>query len=149
MTDDGTSDARRFGGRALVRPATTLKLADERGEFAQGGTAVEGARQVAARDGDLEAVFDGDDDAEQNQGREGNHVVERLVLVAAADGRGERRVGRGAQDEFAQFGDGLGGVYGCLRGLIWTSPGEPPPCAMTGAGETGSASGKKRSSLCR
>ena len=99
-------------------------------------------------DRDAEAVFDGDDDAEQNQRREGNYVVERLVLVTQAHGLGERRVGRGAQDEFAQFPDGFGGVYGFLRPLIWTRPGASPP-AGTGMGETGSASGKKRSSLCR
>ena len=102
-------------------------------------------RQLFARDADAVTILDGHHNAQQNQRRERNDRVQRLVRGTTADGQGRTLVGSGANDQLAQFVDCLGRSYGLTLPVIWTSAG--PFSILTGAGETGSASGKKRSSL--
>lgn len=116
------------------------------GELTQARPAVARARELLARDDDAETVFHRDHHAEQDHGRKGDDVIQQLVFVTVGDRRGQRRIGRGFNDQRAQLVDRVGGVYDLLPAVIWTSCG---PSLLTGMGETGSASGKNRSSLWR
>lgn len=135
------SDSR---GRGVCVQAASLLLLNHARELAKAGAASAGALKLCARDDDTETVFHGHDYSEQDDGRKGNDVIQQLVFVTASDGRGQLRVGRGLDYQFAQLVYGLGRFYGCLRLSIWTNCG---PSLLTGVGETGSASGKNRSSL--
>lgn len=91
-------------------------------ELAQARTAIAvDARELLARDDDAETVFHRDHHTEQDHRRKGNDVVQYFIFMAIADGRSQRRVGRGPDNQRAQLVDGLGGVYGLLPPVIWTS----------------------------
>ena len=104
------------------------------------------APKLLARDDYAETIFDGDDHSQQDDRRKWNDVVEQIIFIASLYGRSDSWIRRGSDDQLAQFIDNRRGAYGLLPPVIWTSS---DPSILTGMGETGSACGKNRSSLCR
>ncbi len=104
-----------------------------------------GPRQLFARDANAVTILNRNDHAEQNQRRKRNDGVERLVRRAVTHRQRSFLIRRGAHDQLTQVVDCLRRGYGLTLPVIWTSAG--PFSILTGAGDTGSASGKKRSSL--
>ncbi len=126
---------------------SSLEFFNHRGQCAQGSSTGTRARKQIARNTDGVTILDGDDHAEQNQGRKRDYAIQCLILTAIPNGRGHGGIGRCPDDQFAQLADDLRACYALPLPMIWTRAG--PFSILTGGGETGSASGKNRSSLCR
>lgn len=129
----------------MIQASFLLSL-DHLCEPAQARPTAARACELLARDDDTETVFHRHHHSEQDDRRKGNDVIQQFIFVTVNNGRSQRRVWCGFNYQLAQLSNGFRGVYGFLRPAICTSCG---PSLLTGMGETGSASGKNRSSLCR
>ena len=104
-----------------------------------------GPCELIARNPNSVAIFNSHNHAEQNQRRERNDRVEWFVRRTISHGHRCILIRCSAHDQFPQLINRLRCGYELTLPVIWTSAG--PFSILTGAGDTGSASGKKRSSL--
>ncbi len=109
---------------------------DHVGKLQQGCAARAHALQLLARDNYAEMIFDRDDHSQQDDRRKWNDVVEQIIFIAFLYGSSDYWIGRGSDDQLAQFIDNLRNAYGFLPPVIWTSS---DWSILTGMGETGSA----------